>query len=325
MEYSTGFMPISVALEDFNNDNQLDIVVANFWDKTVSILIGYGNGSFRDQRTYIVGVGPQSVAVGDFNSDNRMDIVVSNNIENTVNVLLGHGNGSFDDRRTYRAGYELQSVVIGDFNNDTRLDMVVANSYSNTVSVLLRYDRGALANETTFSSGDGSRLQSVVVFDLNNDSFLDIVVANDGTNNIGVLLGNGNGTFRDQLKFSTGVHSHPHSIALGDFNVDDQMDIAVANRVTKNIILFLGDGNGMFESQDSNDNVYDATPLFIGAGDLNNDETSEIIVTYYGIDNVDVFAVYDTGYFPKQTTYLTGSWPQSTAIDCGAQPVENVS
>ena len=53
---------------------------------------------------------------------------------------------------------------------------------------------------------------AVAVGDFNNDRRLDIVVANYWTNNIGVFLGDGNGTFSSQKTYSTGYNSGPISV-----------------------------------------------------------------------------------------------------------------
>ena len=98
MTYSTASYPLSVAVGDFNNDTRQDIVVANAGSNTVSVLLGYGNGSFQDQMTYSVGSEPFSVAAGDFNNDTRLDIVVANYDSDNVSILLGYGNGSFQDQ-----------------------------------------------------------------------------------------------------------------------------------------------------------------------------------------------------------------------------------
>ncbi|MHC5732537.1 MAG: FG-GAP repeat domain-containing protein, partial [Nostoc sp.] len=80
---------------DFNNDNKLDLAVANNGDNTVSVLLGNGNGLFQTPMNYTVGSGPQSVISGDFNNDNKLDLAVANSRDNTVSVLLGNGNGLF--------------------------------------------------------------------------------------------------------------------------------------------------------------------------------------------------------------------------------------
>ena len=79
-----------------------------------------------------------------------------------------------------------------------------------------------------------------LVVDFNNDSRLDIVVANYWANNVGVFLGNGDGTFSSQVNYSTGSDSGPCAITSGDFNNDNRLDIVVANYWAYNIGIFLG-------------------------------------------------------------------------------------
>ncbi|CAF1563076.1 unnamed protein product, partial [Rotaria sp. Silwood1] len=225
-----------------------------------------------------------------------------------------YGNGSFANQTTYSTGSNPQAVAVGDFNNDSRPDLVVANFNDDTVGVLLRYDRGALKDKITFAPADGSRLRSFAIFDFNNDSLLDIAVVNYGTNNIGVLLGYENGTFGNQTVLSTGLNSHPDSIAIHDFNKDGQVDIVVANYDSKNLVTFLGSGNGTFENQGRYGINFDFAPLMIGAGSFNKDGRSEIFVAYDDIDYVDVLVTYDIGSFSNHIKYSTGNWPRFVAL-----------
>src|SRR5438128_1431472 len=99
------------------------------------------------------------------------------------------------------------------------------------------------------SLSSSSQPRSIAVGDLNNDHQMDIVVVNYGTNNIGILLGYGDGSFQDQMTFSTGYDSIPYSLAVGDLNKDNQLDIIVANYGTNNIGIFFGYDNGTFANQ----------------------------------------------------------------------------
>ncbi|CAF2205841.1 unnamed protein product [Rotaria magnacalcarata] len=276
MTFSTGYDPKYVAVDDFNNDTRLDIVVANYYGNDVSVLIGYGNGSFQNQMKFTTGPRPWSVAFGDFNNDTRLDIAVINSEGNDVTVLLGYGNGSFQNQITFPTGSLPQSLAVGDFNNDTRLDVVVVNNGDNNVSILLQYNRGFLRDEMTSATGGGSDLRYTVAGDMNDDGQLDIVAANYGTNDVGILFGLGNGAFLNQMIFDTGVNSHPSCIALGYFNSDTQLDFAAAYDGIMTVEIFLGSRNGKFVRQISDGIRFVSTPLFIASGDINGDGISEM-------------------------------------------------
>ncbi|CAF4485030.1 unnamed protein product, partial [Rotaria magnacalcarata] len=263
---------------------------------------------------YLTGAYPSSVIVDDFNKDTHLDIALTNAGDGTISLLLGYGNGFFSAQRAYSISFFPYSLAAGDFNNDSRLDIVAANYADSSISVLLAYDIGALGNEISFAAADGSLLRGVVVSDVNNDTLLDVIVANYGTNTIGVFFGHDNSTFENQRKFSMGFNAHPDTIAIGDFNKDGEVDIAVANHGTKNIALLLGNRNGMFQTQDSLDNNYELPPLFIRAGDFDNDSRSDIVVAYDGTDNIDVLVAYESGSFTKHMIYSAGISPQCVSV-----------
>ena len=105
--YTTGIRfqsSIYVNLGDFNNDNQLDIIV---WTMTlltnVGVLFGYSDGTFAS--ISIIPIGPGSIcisiAVGDFNNDHRLDFAVSDFGLNNVGVFLANGSKPFGGQTTF--------------------------------------------------------------------------------------------------------------------------------------------------------------------------------------------------------------------------------
>src|SRR5438093_2799560 len=70
-----------------------------------------------------------------------------------------------------------------------------------------------------FDAGSGPL--SVAVADFDRDSHLDLAVANYFSDNVSVLLGNGDGSFQTARNFPAG--SEPYSVAAGDFDGDGHL------------------------------------------------------------------------------------------------------
>jgi hypothetical protein len=285
----TGSYPQSVAVGDFNNDTRLDIVVANVDDNNVGVLLGYGNGSFATQVTYPTGSYPLSVAVGDFNNDTRLDIVVANYFDNNVGVLLGYHTEAFfkETMLITGNGSRPRSFVIGDFNNDGRMDIGVSNSGNDNIGVFLGCGHIFFASQVTFSTGLNSSPYSIAAGDFNNDTYLDIVVANYKSNNVGVFLGFGNGSFANQTTYLSG--SEPKFVAVGDINNDMILDIIVANYGSNNLGIFLGHGDGTFVGMTLIPLEYGSHPFMVLVGDLNNDRKLDFVVAHNGTDSLHIF------------------------------------
>src|SRR5947208_3449203 len=67
--FDAGNHPYSVAIADMNGDHRLDVVTANSYDSTASVLLGAGDGTFAPHVDYAAGSGAVSVALGDVNGD----------------------------------------------------------------------------------------------------------------------------------------------------------------------------------------------------------------------------------------------------------------
>ncbi|MGZ4998302.1 MAG: FG-GAP repeat domain-containing protein [Methylobacter sp.] len=99
-----GDSPSSVAEGDFNGDQKRDLVVTNFNDNTVSVLLSNGNGDFQLPAKFSVGTNPKLVRSSDLNADGKPDLIVANYGNKNISVLLGAGDGSFK-AINYAAGW----------------------------------------------------------------------------------------------------------------------------------------------------------------------------------------------------------------------------
>lgn len=243
--FSTVECTSSVVAGLLNDDLFLDLVVGSFCTVTeVSILLGNGDGTFLGEQRVSVGSRPVEVSLADLNGDGHLDLVTANQGAANVSVLLGIGDGTFQAHQTFAAGTEPRSVAIKDLNDDGQLDLVVANSISTNVSVLLGVGDGSFLSQQKFSVGGtpSSFPAYVVVADLDGDGIPDIAIGNQQSQDVSLLLGNGDGTFQGLRRYVAGNGSNgsrPVTLAVGDMNGDGQPDLVTSNSDSRDVVVLL--------------------------------------------------------------------------------------
>ena len=226
-DFPMGINPVAVAVADFNNDGDADLVTANNGND-VSVRLGTGTGSFGAPTSFPVVIAPTDVVVGDFNNDGKADLAVSNLGLANVFVLLGTGTGTFGAPALFpTGGGQARGLATADLNGDGFLDLVTANNATGNVSVLLGTGTGVFIPPTTFLTDPGAR--DVAIADLNGDGRLDLAVANQSSSFVSVLLGtggSGSGAFQPALHIPVGPPTT--GIAPGDYYNDGALDLAVS-------------------------------------------------------------------------------------------------
>jgi hypothetical protein len=290
---SGGVYARAVAIADLNGDHKPDLIVANEASNTVGVLLGNGDGTFQSAVTYgSGGMFPFSVAVADVSGDDVPDILVTNacndpNCDGTVGVLLGNGNGTFQPVVTHSSGaINAFSVTIADLNHDGKPDLVVANECgfpcdtNGAVAVLLGNGDGTFRAAVIYNSGFETA-NSVTVADVNGDGNPDVVVSNESNpGTVGVLLGNGDGTFRPAITYDSGG-SRPFWVAVADVNGDGKLDLLVANSEFAggdgDVGVLLGNGDGTFQPV-VNYLSGGYVSLGLAVGDANGDGRPDLLV-----------------------------------------------
>jgi hypothetical protein len=99
-------------------------------------------------------------------------------------------------------------------------------------------------SRTDITTGSGATTAGTG--DFNGDGKLDLVISNNGSDNVSILLGNGDGTFQTHKDYAVG--SDPSTVLVGDFNNDGKLDLAVRNEGSGTIAILLGNGDGTFQT-----------------------------------------------------------------------------
>ena len=255
-------------------------------------------------------INPQCITVGDFNGDSKPDMAVANLYSDHIDILLGNGNGTFTPASDLAIESGSRFVSTGDFNGDGKIDLVSANWELNSVSIFLGIGDGTFSAKTDFAVGEYPNF--VAVGDFDGDGKVDIATANYKGQSISVLKGNGDGTFAAKTDYPTGSYTSPYSIAVGDFNGDGQSDIVVANFLSSNVGIFIGNGGGGFAAETTY--PVGSNPSGVVIGDFNADGKADLASSNYNNASVSILMGNGDGTFMAKVDYPAGTNPISVSL-----------
>ena len=264
--------------------------------------------SFASPVSYAVGSFPIDGALGDFNGDGKPDLAVANNSTSNISVLLGNGDGTFGVKTDYDVGQFAYGVVITDLNSDGKLDIVAETSIglSEGVSVLLGNGNGTFQTHVDYLFSGLAQPKSILASDFDNDTKPDIVLINGS--GASVLLGNGDGTLKPPVRY--GSSNFATSVAVGDFNADSKIDLAVSSYgfgIGGLVSIMLGKGDGTFFP--SVDYATPPSPFSIVKGDFNGDSKLDLATSNIQVDSVSILLGNGDGTFGAPVNYAAGGFP----------------
>jgi hypothetical protein len=159
---------------------------------------------------------------------------------------------------------------------------------------------GIFAPHVDYEAGEGP--WSIFAADLDEDGDIDLMTANSHSNDVSVLLNNGDATFAPQSVYPVG--EEPWSVFAADLNGDGYSDLITANMYDSDISVLLNNGNGTFASP-SFYPIYD-TPVSVFAADLDGDGDLDLATSNIYSNDVSVLLNYGDGTFAPQSTYPVG-------------------
>jgi hypothetical protein len=309
-DFGVGDHPVAIAAGDLDNDGYLDLVTADQISSNLSILKGFGDGTFRVVRTITAGSLPSGIALVDLNGDGKLDLVASNFRSLDVTVNFGDGTGNFGAKISSSVSANPVALALGDWNNDGKIDVATANTQQNKISVLLGDGAGHFATLRQFTTASTPRW--IAAGDFNKDGKADLVVVNGVglANGMQIFRGDGTGNFALSSAVATG--NSPSTATVADLNGDGNLDLVVSNTPDEQIGVYLGSAGGTFGTA----TLYSPGfgPKAILPVDINKDGLIDLVVTLgevSGEGQVAELLGTGTGTFGAPVLHGTGPQPNS--------------
>ncbi len=298
--------PWSIATADVNGDSNEDLVVADYDAGQMVIFPGAGNGTFLSSYGVRSGNFTRAVAIADFNADGRPDLAVALSSD-AVAAMLNDGSGYFGTRNPSTDIQFASNLTVADLNGDRLPDVIAPRQYNGDISIALSQGPGILGPAHQIPVRENP--MAVAAGDFNADGYQDLAVVNATVPGVlSILTGHGDGSF-DPMRVVPGALALPRSIAVGDFNRDGVVDLAVAAQ-NGYVATMLGQGDGNFIAAPAR---YLGVPLGgLAVGDLNGDGNEDIVVP--GPSSTFVLLGLGNGALNPPTSYPTGIGPGSAVI-----------
>ncbi|HET6142259.1 MAG TPA: FG-GAP-like repeat-containing protein [Candidatus Acidoferrales bacterium] len=236
---------------------------------------------------YDTGKGPISVAIATFNTNSgHPDLAIANQLDGTITILAGNGDGTFVAQA---ATCVPPSCIV-------------------------------LPGVTSGTTSTAASPSSIVTGDFNDDGFPDIAVTDQANNQVLILLGNGDGTFKTPVAYPTGAK--PVAMLAQDFDGDGEPDLAIVNQTDGTVTILLGnkvnnaqDGTFGTPPNQKTSVTVGAAPSSIATGefDTTNNTNADLVVTNSTDNTVSVLLGNGDGTFGTQNVFATGKGPAGVA------------
>lgn len=237
--------------------------------------------AFAAPVSYAAGSTPQAIALGDLDGDGRLDAVVANGSANTFSVLRGLANGSFGAAGVVASGANPRALALADLDEDGTLDLLLGTS----TGVQRWRGRGDATFSLVGTLDGGSTVRAIVAADLDADGVLDVATANNGANEVRVLIAGGaggrpDGTFAAAARYPVG--NGPLKLLACDLDRDGALDLVSADNSggTVSVLRALtsaGRPTGGFAA--SVRTPVGGSPAGLAQGDVDADGLSDLMVT----------------------------------------------
>ena len=261
---------------------------------------------FLLSNTLEAGVEPSFIITDDFNRNQILDLAVVNSGGHSFSFYKGNGDGTFNEQLVYKTGRGPICLAAEDYNKDGYKDIAVLNYEDQTIQIFLNTKLGSF-KKTNKTLKPGKIPINMISSDFNNDGSPDIAVTMRFYQVV-ILLGKGNGFFYAPVTFN--VKGQPTGIVVGDYNKDDNIDIAVglAGSGNTGVQILWGKGDGKFDGS----KVFKGgkQPLTVVNIDVNNDGYLDLVTSSNSLHALTTLINNKDKTFSSLRDFASGNFPK---------------
>ena len=285
-QYPTGGGSTGAFVADLDGDLDLDYAIANRNANSITVYYNDGTGYFENRKDFNTGENPRYVEGHDFDGDGDIDLCTPDYYGMSISILENDGAGNFSIAQQFDS-FTPAYVWIDDIDLDGHKDIVTLHwdadadgePQQSPGMVTPLYSNG----DGTFVVGDsgyiGVQPRGGASGDLNDDGFIDVVVADIYSRTISILLSNGSRRWAESYQISM-TPGTPRYVTLGDFDNDGDLDIAAVDKLGDLFWILTNDGQATFTLEEEV-HVNEA-PHSMELVDVENDGDLDFVVSHVG-------------------------------------------
>lgn len=244
----------AIVTADFDGDGFADLAAANGFGHDVYLMYNDGRDGFTVSPAISLSsewIHLTDIVAADLNRDGLPDLAAVNRYSGGISVLMNKGAREFADPVDIIISpkHILNAIAAADVNGDGAADLIVADNGNpfetddpGRLVLLINNGEGTFADPMFLAAGRSPI--GIAAADLDGDGDVDLVVANNMSDDLSVLRNRGDGSFDPPETVPAG--DGPSFVLTADLDADGDPDVAVANASSNTVSILINSGHGTF-------------------------------------------------------------------------------
>jgi hypothetical protein len=292
--------PFRLVVADLDLDGAPDLVVSSPASAGTAVFLQGADGSFPSLPGLVLGAGSvgggaSGIAALDLDSDGRIDLAAANGGSQRLEVFYQSRPGDFRSESVLLdnalLGESAEFIQPGDFDGDGDLDLALADRDDDHVSLWIQTAPGLFEPSEEGPIGEGvfDAVTALAAGDLDDDGDLDLVAAMTGRSQLGLAFQTAPGVFTfdpsTDILGDFPARFRPRSVAIGDLDGDNDLDIVSANTGNGSLSVFLQTAPGVFPPSPAfnlSSGTFTQRPNVVLTVDIDADGDTDIVTANQG-------------------------------------------